>query len=70
MVGGGEQHCLTQATATRRALLRKREQMDMHAAASHTFQYPKVTPVAPAGTAKPGTSPSAGGAGGAQRPQR
>jgi hypothetical protein len=30
----------------------------MHAA-SHTFQYPKVTPVAPAGTAKPSPAPSA-----------
>jgi hypothetical protein len=25
--------------------------------ASHTYQYPKVTPVAPAGTAKPAPAP-------------
>ncbi len=30
----------------------------MHAA-SHIFQYPKVTPVAPTGTAKPAPAPSA-----------
>jgi hypothetical protein len=40
----------------------------MHAA-SHTFQYPKVTPVAPAGTAKP-TGPSSPVAPGDKRPQR
>jgi hypothetical protein len=39
----------------------------MHAA-SHTFQYPKVTPVAPGGTAKPTTpAPTASGV---KRPQR
>lgn len=35
-------------------------------AASHTFQYPKVTPVAPAGSAKPAPAQDAG----AKRPQR
>jgi hypothetical protein len=34
--------------------------------ASHTFQYPKVTPVAPAGTAKPAPAPQASG----PKPQR
>lgn len=29
--------------------------------ASHTFQYPKVTPVAPAGTTKPAPAPKASG---------
>jgi len=38
----------------------------MHAA-SHTFQYPKVTPVAPAGTAKPTPAPTAPES---KRPQR
>jgi hypothetical protein len=38
----------------------------MHAA-THTYQYPKVTPVAPAGTAKPASPPSAPGT---KHPQR
>jgi hypothetical protein len=38
----------------------------MHAA-SHTFQYPKVTPVAPAGTTKPASAPEASTT---KRPQR
>jgi hypothetical protein len=44
----------------------------MHAA-SHIFQYPKVTPVAPqgAGSAKPSAgAQAAGAAGGSKRPQR
>jgi hypothetical protein len=38
----------------------------MQHAASHTFQYPKVTPVAPAPTTQPAPAQDAG----AKRPQR